>query len=201
MTRRIAFPVTSLEPTDQIPVVRPNVDENRYITAADMIDNLYTTVGAASATEEGVVELATNAEAITGTDAARAVTPAALAAATTTHVAAASATVAGKIEIATDAEAKTGTDTTRAVTAANARAVLTGIKLMSFTGRDGAGACTAVGAVAGDKVLYVAGLTTSALGNASASFEATITVNDEIQQSSVSDLSTNEYMAALLAVA
>lgn len=150
---------------------------------------------AASATAKGVVELATGAETITGTDTDRAVTPAGLAALTT------SATRSGLVELATDAEAKAGTDTARAVTAANVRAVLTGLKFISFTGKNGAGACTATGAAVGDKVLYVAGLSAAALGNASASFEATVTVVNQIQQSAVGDLSSNAYLAVLLAVA
>lgn len=168
----------------------------------DLVDSFTdpTILPVASATAKGVAELATDAEAITGTDTGRVLTPANLAAAATTHVAAASATVAGKIEIAIDAEAVTGTDTARAITAANLRAVLGKLKFISFDGKNGAGACTAVGAVVGDKVLYVAGLTGGALGNASASYEATITVVDQIQQSSASDLSANDYLAALLAV-
>lgn len=150
---------------------------------------------AASATAAGIVELATDAETITGTDATRAVTPAGLAALTAT------ATRDGLVELTTDAEAKTGTDTDRAITAANLRAVLTGIKTISFDGRNGAGSCTATGAVAGMKVLGVFGITSGALGNAAASFEATVTVNDQIQQSSASDLSLNDYVAVLLAVA
>lgn len=160
----------------------------------DLVDSLGTTVDA-DATTKGKVELATDAETITGTDATRAVTPAGLAALTT------SATRAGLVELATNAEALTGTDTARAVTAANLRAVLTGIKTISFDGRSGAGACTATGAVAGMKVLGVFGITGGALGNAAASFEATVTVNDQIQQSSASNLSANDYVAVLLAVA
>jgi len=72
----------------------------------------------ASDTVAGIVELATNAETITGTDATRAVTPASLAAASTTLVPAASDTVAGRVELATSAETITGTDTVRAVTPA-----------------------------------------------------------------------------------
>lgn len=149
----------------------------------------------ASATQQGIVELATDAETQTGTDATRAVTPASLAATTAT------ATRSGLVELATDAEAKTGSDTARAVTAANLRAVLTGIKTISFDGRNGAGACTATGAVAGMKVLGVFGMTAGALGTAAASFETTITVNDQIQQSAGGDLSLNDYTAILLAVA
>lgn len=164
-------------------------DATRAVTPASLAATT------ATATRAGVVELATSAETITGTDDARAVTPADLAALTTT------ATRAGLVELATDAEAKTGTDTARAVTAANLRAVLTGIKTISFDGRNNVGACTATGAVAGMKVLGVFGMTSGALGNAAASFETTITVNDQIQQSAVGDLSLNDYTAILLAVA
>tara|TARA_R110001592_G_scaffold8189_2_gene45262 strand:+ start:2513 stop:4294 length:1782 start_codon:yes stop_codon:yes gene_type:complete len=76
---------------------------------------------AATATSAGVVELATNAESIAGTDATRAVTPASL------HAKTSSATVIGLVELATDAEALTGTDTARALTPANAKAVYSGI--------------------------------------------------------------------------
>ena len=72
----------------------------------------------ASLTVKGIVELATDAETIAGTDAARAVTPASLAAAGTTLVPAASDTVAGRVELATSAETITGSDATRAVTPA-----------------------------------------------------------------------------------
>jgi hypothetical protein len=97
-------------------------------------------VAAASETAAGIVELATTAEATTGTDTARAVTPAGLktvadtkAASSHTHTAAqisdfatavpaavpaATATAQGAVELATTAEATAGTDTTRAITAA-----------------------------------------------------------------------------------
>lgn len=68
---------------------------------------------AASDTVAGVVELATNAEAQTGTDTARVVTPAALASVTATE------TRAGLVELATTAEAQTGTDAQRAITPAS----------------------------------------------------------------------------------
>jgi len=76
------------------------------------------TLPSASTTVPGIVELATDAETITGTDTVRAVTPASLAAASTTLVPAASDTVAGRVELATNAETITGTDTVRAVTPA-----------------------------------------------------------------------------------
>lgn len=62
----------------------------------------------------GVVELATPAEAVAGTDAARAVTPAGLAAGLTARTATTSR--AGLVELATAAEAVAGTDAERAVT-------------------------------------------------------------------------------------
>jgi hypothetical protein len=79
--------------------------------------------------------------------------------------------------------------------------VLSGLKFISFDGVAAAGPCVAVGAAVGDLVLYVAGLTEGALGNASANFEPAITTVQEIQQSSASNLSANNYLAVLLAVA
>lgn len=70
---------------------------------------------AATATAQGIVELATNAEAQAGSDSTRAVTPAALASRTSTE------TRTGLVELATQAEVNAGTDTTRAVTASTLR--------------------------------------------------------------------------------
>lgn len=72
---------------------------------------------AASASAAGIVELATNAEALTGTDTARAVTPDDLKYVLDNK----SATTAAKglVELATTAEAETGTDTERAITPAD----------------------------------------------------------------------------------
>lgn len=78
-------------------------------SAAQAFSNIKQT---ASTTATGVVELATDAETQTGTDAARAVTPAGLASVV------ASATLRGLVELATNAEAQAGTDSTRAVTPA-----------------------------------------------------------------------------------
>ena len=79
--------------------------------------------GAATTATRGLVELATDAEARTGTDTERAVTPAALDAALDALPAATTAT-RGLVELATDAEARTGTDTERAVTPAALDAAL-----------------------------------------------------------------------------
>ena len=79
----------------------------------------------ASATQRGIVELATNTEAIAGTDTARAITPAALKAAIpqlANSVPTASTTQSGTVELATNLEALQGTDTTRAVTPEGQRA-------------------------------------------------------------------------------
>lgn len=69
-------------------------------------------ISSASDTVQGIVELATDTETITGTDSARAVTPFGLSALT------AADTRRGLVELATNAEVATGTDTTRAVTPA-----------------------------------------------------------------------------------
>lgn len=75
-------------------------------------------VEAASTTVAGIVELATDAEAQTGTDTARAITPANLQAVTATE------TRKGVVELATTAEAEAGTDTARAVTPAGVAAAI-----------------------------------------------------------------------------
>ncbi|MHB0978399.1 MAG: phage baseplate protein [Minisyncoccota bacterium] len=69
-------------------------------------------IPAASETVSGIIELATNAEVQTGTDAARAVTPAGLASLTATDAR------RGLVELATTAEVNTGTDTEKAITPA-----------------------------------------------------------------------------------
>lgn len=114
---------------------------------------------------------------------------------------AASASAAGIVELANNAEAKALQSTELAITPAALGNVLVGIKAISFDGKNGAGACTAVGAVDGDMVLAVFGLTSGSLGAVDGSFESVITVNDQIQQSAVGDLSTKDYVALLLAVA
>jgi len=72
----------------------------------------------ATATNRGIVELATNAEAATGTDTERAITPAALKSVIDAIPSVGSATTSsqGVVELATAAEVQTGTDTARAIT-------------------------------------------------------------------------------------
>lgn len=75
-------------------------------------------VADASTTVKGAVELATDVETQTGTDAIRAVTPFGMASVV------ASATAKGLVELATSAEVATGTDTVRAVTPAGLAALV-----------------------------------------------------------------------------
>ena len=102
----------------------------------------------ASATQTGLVELATSAEGTTGTDAVRAMTPAATKATIDARAATSNDTItgtstslfvtpaglktltsttarAGLVELATDDEAKAGTDTARAVTSSGLKAAIT----------------------------------------------------------------------------
>lgn len=96
-------------------------------TAPLTISGTAISISAASDTASGIVELATNAETQTGSDAARAVTPAGLQSKT------ASETAIGLVELATTAETTTGTDTTRAVTAAGVKAVVDTKAALSHT--------------------------------------------------------------------
>jgi len=88
------------------------------IDAGDIID----AIPDATESVKGVVELASNAEVATGTDATLVVTPAGLASLLATLIA--SATARGMVELATNAETATGTDDTRAVTPASLAALV-----------------------------------------------------------------------------
>lgn len=61
-----------------------------------------------------------------------------------------------------------------------------------FTGNNGAGGCTLTGARVGDIVLGIT-LETGTAADSSASFETVISVADQLQQTSASDLSGNKY--------
>jgi hypothetical protein len=65
-----------------------------------------------------------------------------------------------------------------------------------FEGRDGAGAISLPGAYTGDVVIKLIGVY-GVSGSQTASFEATISEDGQIQQSSASDLSDNQYVAVL----
>ncbi len=86
----------------------------KYFTAPsahwEILNPIVSTVVNASTSTKGVVELATSAETITGTDTARAITPAGLQAKVATE------TAKGVSEIATQAEAEAGADDSRYIT-------------------------------------------------------------------------------------
>ena len=105
----------------------------------------------------------------------------------------ATTSVSGIVELATDAEAIAGTDTARAVTPRGLGAALAKMFVISFAGHNGAGACTATGVAVNDVIFGIAGLTD--VGQADASFEAVVTVVDQIQQASASDLSLKNFVA------
>ena len=138
-----------------------------------------------------LIELASDAETITGTDATKGVTPAGLQAKVS------SATAKGIVELATSAETIAVTDQTRVVTPYGLGATLAKIDIISFVGKNLAGACTMTGVKAGDVVFSVTGQVAADVGDKSSLFEGTITVNDQIQQSSATDLSTKVYMALI----
>lgn len=135
---------------------------------------------------------ASSAETIAGAISNKAVTPAGLATLTGTS------TRSGLLQLASSAEALAGSDTAKALTAADLASVLTAIKVESFTGKNLTGACTLTGVKVGDLVLGVTGQGASINGDQSAKFESVITVNDQIQQSSNTDLHLNQYTAIIV---
>ncbi len=84
-------------------------------------------------------------------------------------------------------------------------AILTQMKAMvlqyrTFAGISGAGAIDLPGAKRGDKVQSLTGLTTGTTGDQSSAFETVISVDDQIQQTSTSDLSDKWFRAYLVPV-
>jgi hypothetical protein len=73
---------------------------------------------------------------------------------------------------------------------------LDSILFLGYTGKNGAGACTCTGARVGDKVAGTVNMTDG--GTASSLFESTITVANQIQQSSATDLSAKKFSVLLL---
>lgn len=163
--------------------------DNKVICPKSLAAAATAHVAAASTTVAGKVELATDAETQTGTDATRAVTPASLAACTATT------SRSGVVELATDAEALAGSDANRAVTPHGLAGAIIKLDIISFAGKNGAGACTATGLKTSDIILSVTGVADADKGDQSANFEAVVTVNDQIQQVAVGDLSTKMYVA------
>lgn len=111
---------------------------------------------AATESQRGFVELASQSEVNTGTDALRAVTPATLAGRTATE------TRVGLVELATTAEAAALTDTTRAITAAGLASILgSGGSIFASTAETLTGTSTSKsitpGGFAGNKSLSASG--------------------------------------------
>jgi Pyruvate/2-oxoacid:ferredoxin oxidoreductase gamma subunit len=71
------------------------------------------------------------------------------------------------------------------------------VKQYVFHGAAAAGPVTVTGVKVGDKVLSVSNLTDVA--NDASYFESTVTVNNQIQQTSASNLTTKTYVALVLA--
>jgi hypothetical protein len=108
-------------------------------------------------------------------------------------------------ELASDAVTTAKILNANVTTAKLATNAVTGVKIaagalkyLAFTGVAAAGAITLTGAAVGDKVVGVANTTDG--GSGSANFESTITVVNQIQQSSASDLSTKKYTVLLISV-
>lgn len=139
-----------------------------------------------------LIELASSQETIAGTDTTKGVTPAGL------QAKVASTTAKGIVELATSAEAIAGVDTERAITPANLAVVTANLDIISFEGKNEAGACTMTGVNVGDVVLSVTGTVIADVGDKASLFESTITVNDQIQQTSATDLSTKIFIALIL---
>lgn len=70
------------------------------------------------------------------------------------------------------------------------------LRFLAFAGKNGAGACTLTGAKVGDTVAGVVDLA-GASASAAASFETVITVANQIQQTSASNLSAVKYAVIL----
>ncbi len=102
-------------------------------------------------------------------------------------------------------DASAGTATLKGGAVALTKINVTGIKCLAAAGKNGAGAITLTGAAVGDRLLAVFGAPTA--GGAleakapGTDFEAAVTVADQIQQSSASNLSANTYIFILIPAA
>lgn len=105
-------------------------------------------------------------------------------------------TVSGKATFSGDATFSGTVALTGTTTGASGNAVMTGNDfIVCQAGKDGAGALTLTGARVGDSVVGVFNLTTP--GDLKSSFETTITVINQIQQSSQSNLSGQQIVFIL----
>jgi hypothetical protein len=102
----------------------------------------------------------------------------------------------------TDAKLNTAAVTTTKIGGAavtGAKMAATGVKSGSFTGNATNGVCTLAGAVAGDRVFAIFQIdAASGVTNTASSFESTISVNSQIQQTANAALNTNTFAVLLL---
>src|SRR5512138_3105003 len=113
----------------------------------------------------------------------------------------------GKITIESggNIDASAGTTTLKGGSVALTKIGLTGIKCLAAAGKNGAGAVTLTGAAVGDRLVAVFGAPTA--GGAleakvpGTDYEAAVTVENQIQQASASNLSANTYVFILIPAA
>jgi hypothetical protein len=74
----------------------------------------------------------------------------------------------------------------------------TTVTKITFTGKNGAGACTCTGANVGDRVIVITKTAGTYSGDPTVDFEQTITVDDEIQQAAVGNLSGVTFFVKLM---
>ena len=105
----------------------------------------------------------------------------------------------GAVEASDVADGSIATAKLAASAVTGAKLNPTGTKSGSFTGSNGAGPVTLTGAVVGDRVLAVMRLDAAAgaVGQ-QAAFESAVTVNDQLQQTSASDLSLQTFSVILI---
>ena len=113
----------------------------------------------------------------------------------------------GKITIESGGtiDASSGTTTLGAGSVALTKISVTGIKCLAAAGKNGAGAITLTGAAVGDRLVAVFGAPTAGgtleVKVPGTDFEAAMTVENQIQQVSVSNLSANTYAFVLIPAA
>jgi hypothetical protein len=109
-----------------------------------------------------------------------------------------SSAFAGLLQLASNAETLTGTNTAKTTTPADVAYALAHCSIILFTGKNGTGALTATGLKVGDIIASVTGVVVGDVGSKSALFETSVSIVDQIQQVSATDLSTHQYMALVI---
>lgn len=154
---------SALTPTDPLLTVQGGLDVKT--TVQDISDAVLGDLPTATDSVEGIVELATNVETVTGTATDIATTPAGVAASVSDAISnipaqsSATETVEGIVELATTAEAVTGTDTTRAVTPAGLAAAIPAVStpIINWTTATLVGTPAALGTIAQPEITSLNG--------------------------------------------